>query len=434
MIDPNLVASQPDLVRASLRRRHASEAVMATVEELVAVISRRRAAQTQRDEQLAVRNRVSPQVGALMKAGRADEAEALKAQVRTAAETAASLEALVTELQAVEADLILGLPNQVHEDTPEGADESGNVVVRTWGAERRLMSGRTHDDLAVALGMYDPERAAKLSGSRFAVLSGGLARMERALVSLFCDLAESHGYREVLVPYMVNTDSMRGTGQLPKFEADLFKLTVELSGQAAYLIPTAEVPVTNLHRDEILEESQLPIRYFCFTPCFRSEAGSAGRDTRGLIRQHQFHKVELVWITTPEAGVATLDVLTGHAQAVLEQLGLPYQTVARCAGDVGNGGAKGFDLEVWLPGQSAYREISSCSLFTDYQARRLRMRFRREGEKKTTFCHTLNGSGLAVGRTLVAIVENYQQPDGSVVVPEALRPYMGGLQLLLPGA
>jgi seryl-tRNA synthetase len=209
---------------------------------------------------------------------------------------------------------------------------------------------------------------------------------------------------------------------------------VELSGQAAYLIPTAEVPVTNLHRDEILEESQLPIRYFCFTPCFRSEAGSAGRDTRGLIRQHQFHKVELVWITTPETGVATLDVLTGHAQAVLERLGLPYQTVARCAGDVGNGGAKGFDLEVWLPGQSAYREISSCSLFTDYQARRLRMRFKREGEKKTTFCHTLNGSGLAVGRTLVAIVENYQQPDGSVVVPEALRPYMGGLERLVPGA
>jgi seryl-tRNA synthetase len=434
MIDPNLVASQPDLVRASLRRRHASETVMATVEELVAVIARRRAAQTQRDEQLAVRNRVSPQVGALMKAGRADEAEALKAQVRIAAETAASLEALVTELQTVEADLILGLPNQVHEDTPEGADESGNVVVRTWGAERRLMSGRTHDDLAVALGMYDPERAAKLSGSRFAVLSGGLARMERALVSLFCDLAEAHGYREVQVPYMVNADSMRGTGQLPKFEEDLFKLTVELSGQAAYLIPTAEVPVTNLHRDEILEESQLPIRYFCFTPCFRSEAGSAGRDTRGLIRQHQFHKVELVWITTPETGVATLDVLTGHAQAVLERLGLPYQTVARCAGDVGNGGAKGFDLEVWLPGQSAYREISSCSLFTDYQARRLRMRFKREGEKKTTFCHTLNGSGLAVGRTLVAIVENYQQPDGSVVVPEALRPYMGGLERLVPGA
>lgn len=433
MIDPNLVATQPDAVRESLRRRHASEAMMATVEELVSLIARRRQAQTQRDEQLAVRNRVSPQVGALMKAGRAEEAEALKAQVRSASEMAAQLETLVAELQAAEGELLLGLPNQVHADTPEGADEHGNVVVRTWGAERRQLTGRTHDDLAMALGMYDPERAAKLSGSRFAVLSGGLARMERALVSLFCDMALEHGYREVQVPYMVNADSMRGTGQLPKFEEDLFKLTVELSGQAAYLIPTAEVPVTNLHRDEILDEAQLPVRYFSFTPCFRSEAGSAGRDTRGLIRQHQFHKVELVWITAPEAGVAALDVLTGHAQAVLERLGLPYQTVARCAGDVGNGGAKGFDLEVWLPGQSAYREISSCSLFTDYQARRLRMRFKREGEKKTTFCHTLNGSGLAVGRTLVAIVENYQQPDGSVIVPEALRPYMGGLERLVVG-
>jgi seryl-tRNA synthetase len=433
MIDPNLVANHPDAVRESLRRRHAGASTLATVEELVSLIARRRAAQTQRDEQLAVRNRVSPQVGALMKAGRKEEAEALKAEVRAASERATALEAQVAELQAREGELILGLPNQVHPDTPDGADEHGNVVVRTWGADRRLLSGRTHDDLAVALGMYDPERAARLSGSRFAVLSGPLARMERALVSLFCDMAEAHGYREVLVPYMVNADSMRGTGQLPKFEEDLFKLTVELSGQAAYLIPTAEVPVTNLHRDEILDETQLPIRYFAFTPCFRSEAGSAGRDTRGLIRQHQFHKVELVWITRPEEGVAALDTLTRHAEAVLERLGLSYQTVARCAGDVGNGGAKGFDLEVWLPGQSAYREISSCSLFTDYQARRLMLRFKREGEKKTTLCHTLNGSGLAVGRTLVAIVENYQEPDGSVVVPEALRPYMGGLERLVAG-
>jgi seryl-tRNA synthetase len=433
MIDPNLVATQPDAVRESLRRRHASAATLEGVEELVDLIARRRLAQTQRDEQLSVRNRVSPQVGALMKAGKREEAEVLKGDVRAASELAARLEEQVVLLQAQEAELLLGLPNQVHPDTPDGADEHANVVVRTWGEAERLLAGRTHDDLATALGMYDPERAAKLSGSRFAVLSGPLARMERALVSLFCDMADAHGYREVQVPYMVNADSMRGTGQLPKFEEDLFKLTVELSGQPAYLIPTAEVPVTNLHRDEILEESALPIRYFSFTPCFRSEAGSAGRDTRGLIRQHQFHKVELVWITAPEAGVAALDVLTGHAQAVLERLGLPYQTVARCAGDVGNGGAKGFDLEVWLPGQSAYREISSCSLFTDYQARRLKLRFKREGEKKTTFCHTLNGSGLAVGRTLVAILENYQEPDGSVRVPEALRAYMGGLEVLVAG-
>ncbi|GDX83767.1 serine--tRNA ligase [Deltaproteobacteria bacterium] len=430
MIDPNLVAQNPDAVRHSLRRRHASPETLAGVEELVAIIARRRAAQTERDEKLAIRNRLSPQIGGLMKAGKAGEAEALKVEVRAASDRAAELDVEMVALQADEARLIRYLPNQVHEDTPEGKDEHGNVVVRAWGAETRQMSGRTHDDLAVALGMYDPERAAKLSGSRFYVLSGALAKMERALISLFCDMAEAHGYREVLVPYMVTAESMYGTGQLPKFEEDLFKLTVELSGQAAYLIPTAEVPVTNLHRDEIVDEAALPIRYFAFTPCFRSEAGSAGRDTRGLIRQHQFHKVELVWITKPEEGVTALEALTGHAQAVLERLGLPYQTVARCAGDVGNGGAKGYDLEVWLPGQQAYREISSCTLFTDYQARRLKLRFKREGEKKTTLCHTLNGSGLAAGRTLVAIIENYQQADGSIVVPEALRPYMGGLDCI----
>lgn len=427
MIDPNLVATNPDAVRDSLRRRAAGDATLQSVEALVAVIARRRAAQTERDEKLALRNKLSPQIGGLMKAGKGDEAEALKAEVRVASDRAAELEKLVLELQVEEARLILYLPNQVHPDTPDGADETGNVVVRTWGAERRRMTGRTHDDLAVALGMYDPERAAKLSGSRFYVLSGALAKMERALVSLFCDIAEEHGYREVLVPYMVTAECMAGTGQLPKFEEDLFKLTVELSGQPAYLVPTAEVPVTNLHRDEIFDEAQLPVRYFAFTPCFRSEAGSAGRDTRGLIRQHQFHKVELVWIVRPEDGAATLETLTGHAQAVLERLGLPYQTVARCAGDVGNGGAKGYDLEVWLPGQAAYREISSCTWFTDYQARRLKMRFKRGGDKKTTLCHTLNGSGLAVGRTLVAILENYQRDDGTIVVPEALRPYMGGM-------
>ncbi len=427
MIDPNLVATNPDAVRESLRRRAAPEGVLASVEALVGVIARRRSAQTERDEKLALRNRLSPQIGGLLKQGRADEVEALKAEVRAAGDRAAELEKWVAELQAEEARLILYLPNQVHPDTPDGVDEHGNVVVRTWGADGRRMAGRTHDELAQALGMYDPDRAAKLSGSRFYVLSGALAKMERALVSLFCDMAEAHGYREVLVPYMVTAECMAGTGQLPKFEEDLFKLTVELSGQPAYLVPTAEVPVTNLHRDEILDEAQLPIRYFAFTPCFRSEAGSAGRDTRGLIRQHQFHKVELVWFTRPEDGAAALETLTAHAQAVLERLGLPYQTVARCAGDVGNGGAKGYDLEVWLPGQAAYREISSCTWFTDYQARRLKTRFKREGDKKTTLCHTLNGSSLAVGRTLVAILENYQQDDGSVVVPEALRPYMGGL-------
>ncbi len=427
MIDPNLVATQPDLVRASLRRRGATDATLGNVEALVSVIARRRAAQTERDERLAIRNRLSPEIGGLMKAGRREEAEGLKVQVRTASDRAAELDALIEGLQAEESTLILYLPNQVHADTPDGDDEHGNVVVRTWGADSRQMTGRTHDDLAEALGLYDPGRAAKLSGSRFYVLRGALAKMERALASFFCDMAEGHGYTEVLVPYMVTAECMVGTGQLPKFEEDLFKLTVELAGQPAYLVPTAEVPVTNLHRDEVLEDEVLPIRYFAFTPCFRSEAGSAGRDTRGLIRQHQFHKVELVWITRPEEGAAALESLTHHAEAVLERLGLPYQTVARCAGDVGNGGAKGYDLEVWLPGQSAYREISSCTWFTDYQSRRLKLRFKRDGDKKTTLCHTLNGSGLAVGRTLVAVIENYQQADGSILVPEALVPYMGGV-------
>lgn len=425
MIDPNLVATDPDAVRNSLRRRNASAETLESVEQLVSLIARRRKAQTERDENLSVRNRQSVEIGKALRQGFTKDADELKEVVRVASARAAELEQEVIALQAQEAALILYLPNQVHADTPDGENEHGNVVVRTWGTPRA--GGKPHEEVALALGMYDPGRAAKLSGSRFYVLSGALAKMERALVSLFCDMAEEHGYREVLVPYLVTAECMKGTGQLPKFEEDLFRVTAELNGQAAYLIPTAEVPVTNLHRDEILEDSQLPIRYFSFTPCFRSEAGSAGRDTKGLVRVHQFQKVELVRIERPEDGVAALETLTGHAQAVLEKLGLPYQTVARCAGDVGNGGAKGYDLEVWLPGQNAYREISSCTLFTDYQSRRLQLRFKREGEKKTTLCHTLNGSSLAVGRTLVAILENYQQEDGSVVVPEALRPYMGGL-------
>jgi seryl-tRNA synthetase len=440
MIDPNLVATNPDAVRASLRRRHATEETLGSVDRLVECIAQRRRNQTERDENLGTRNKISAEIGKLMRerptepnevATHAAAVAALKQQVERATLRAAECDAEVSRLQADEAALILYLPNQVHPETPDGADEHGNVVVRQWGTPKA--GGKPHEEVAAALGMYDPERAAKLSGSRFYVLSGAVAKMERALVSLFCDMAEANGYREVMVPYLVTAECMHGTGQLPKFEEDLFKVTAALAGQDAYLIPTAEVPVTNLHRDEIVDETALPIRYFSYTACFRSEAGSAGRDTKGIIRVHQFQKVELVWITRPEEGLAALETLTGHAQSVLERLQLPYQTVARCAGDVGNGGAKGYDLEVWLPGQAAYREISSCSLFTDYQSRRLKLRYKREGEKKTTLCHTLNGSGLAIGRTLVAILENYQQPDGSVIVPEALRPYMGGLERIVAG-
>jgi seryl-tRNA synthetase len=286
MIDPNLIANNPDAVRASLRRRGANESALASIETLVELIADRRAAQTERDAQLAIRNRLSPEIGKAMKEGRTDDVARLKAEVRAASDRAAELELEVQRCSDEEAERILHLPNQVHVDTPDGADEHGNVVVRQWGTPRE--GGRTHDDIAVSLGMYDPERAVKVAGSRFYVLTGALAKMERALAALFCDMAEEHGYKEVLVPYIVNAESMRGTGQLPKFEDDLFKLTAEVGGQSAYLVPTAEVPVTNLHRDEILEEAQLPIRYFACTPCFRSEAGAAGRDTRGLIRVHQF--------------------------------------------------------------------------------------------------------------------------------------------------
>jgi seryl-tRNA synthetase len=432
MLDPNLFATNPDLVRASLARRHAGPDTLALVDRLVALVARRRALSTEGDRCRATRNELSPKIGAAMKAGQKDEADAMKAEVRAATERAAQLDAELVGIEAEELDLLLGLPNLVDPATPDGAGDAQNPVLRQWGTPRP--EGRLHDDLAVALGMYDPERAAKIAGSRFYVLSGALAQLERALVQFFLDMHVSeHGYREVMVPYLVRRSALVGTNQLPKFEADLFKLTTQLAGEDAFLIPTAEVPVTNLHQDEILEDAALPIRYCAFTPCFRSEAGAAGRDTRGLIRVHQFHKVEVVHIVRPEESAAALETITAHAEACLQRLGLPYQVVARCAGDVGFGGARGYDLEVWLPGQQAYREISSCTNFHDFQARRLRLRFKREGEKKTTFLHTLNGSALAVGRTLVAILENYQEPDGSVIVPEALRPYMRGLDRIHSG-
>jgi seryl-tRNA synthetase len=426
MLDPNVFAQNPDAVRASLTRRHAGPEAFEAVDRLVGLVARRRALSTEGDRCRAVRNELSPKIGAAMKAGQREEADRMKADVRAASDRATELDAELVGIEAEELELLLGLPNLVDPATPDGAGDAQNPVIRKWGTPGP--AGRAHDDLAVALGMYDPERAAKISGSRFYVLSGALAAMERALIQFFLDVhVAEHGYREVLVPYIVRRSALVGTTQLPKFEGDLFKVTTQLAGEDAFLIPTAEVPVTNLHQDEILEESALPVKYCAFTPCFRSEAGAAGRDTRGLIRVHQFHKVEVVHIVRPEDSPAALEAITGHAEACLQRLGLPYQVVARCAGDVGFGGARGYDLEVWLPGQQAYREISSCTNFHDFQARRLKLRFKREGDKKTTFLHTLNGSALAVGRTLVAILENYQQADGSILVPEALRPYMRGL-------
>lgn len=335
-----------------------------------------------------------------------------------------------TSLRAIEErlnDLALRIPNLPHTSVPAGNSAEQNVTLRQWGAPPVLsFAAKSHWDIGETLGILDFDRATKIAGARFAVLTGAGARLERALINFMLDLHTSeHGYREVIPPLMVNRSAMTGTGQLPKFEEDLFRLRDE----DFFLIPTAEVPLTNLHRDEILSESALPIRYTAFTPCFRREAGSYGKDTRGLIRLHQFNKVELVAFTTPDRSYEELERLTSHAETVLQKLGLHYRVMTLCTGDMGFSAAKTYDIEVWLPSQNHYREISSCSNFEAFQARRAGIRFKGSGGKKdskTDFVHTLNGSGLAIGRTLVAVLENYQQPDGSVIVPDALRPYMGG--------
>lgn len=334
------------------------------------------------------------------------------------------------ELRQVEADLegqLLYVPNLPSDDTPLGAGEQDNVVVRTWGEKPTFsFEPKEHDVLGEALGIFDFERAAKLSGSRFSVLRGMAAKLERALAAFMLDLHGAKGYEEVLPPYLVNRAAMTGTGQLPKFEEDAFKTAEEDEADEKFLIPTAEVPVTNLYREEILEEGALPKKLTAWTPCFRREAGSYGRDTRGLIRQHQFHKVELVQFVEPEASAQALGELTSHAEEVLQRLGLHYRVVQLCTGDLGFAAQKTYDLEVWLPGQGAYREISSCSNFGDFQARRAQIRYRPGQGERPRYVHTLNGSGLAIGRTLVAILEQYQREDGSVAIPQALQPYLAG--------
>jgi seryl-tRNA synthetase len=364
----------------------------------------------------------------IAEAGRAGgDVSALKARMAEIKARTKDLEPLVKAKEEACEAFLLAIPNLLHESVPRGAGSEGNVEVRRWGTPRALdFPARDHVDVGEALGILDFARAAKLSGARFYVLRGAGAALERALVSFMLDVhVREHGYTEVLTPYLVGPDAMTGTGQLPKFESDLFRI----AGRDLYLIPTAEVPVTNLHREETLAEADLPVRYVAFSPCFRSEAGSYGKDTRGLIRLHQFHKVELVRFEHPARSAEALEELTVHAATILERLGLPYRVVALCSGDLGFSAAKTYDLEVWLPGQNTYREISSCSNFSDFQARRARIRFK---GKEGGYLHTLNGSGLAVGRTLVAILENYQEADGTVTVPEALRPYLGGLQRIEP--
>lgn len=394
------------------------------VADLLRLDKELRAAQTAGQDALSRRNAASKLIGAAMARKDMAEADRLKAEVETLKGDIAAAEEVEASVGKELRDLLAGLKNLAADDVPDGEDEAGNVEVSRWGTPREGGPAKDHADLGEALGLLDFEAAAKMSGSRFAVLKGQLARLERAVAQFMIDVqTDQHGYLEVASPYMVKADAMFGTGQLPKFEEDLFR-----AGEH-YLIPTAEVSLTNLVREQILPEAEIaqPIRMTALTPCFRAEAGSAGRDTRGLIRQHQFTKVELVSITRPEDSDAEHERMVGCAEAILQALELPYRKMLLCKGDMGFSARKTYDLEVWLPSQGTYREISSCSNCGDFQARRMDARFKRDGEKKTEFVHTLNGSGLAVGRTLVAIMENYQQDDGSIRVPAALVPYMGGL-------
>lgn len=422
MLDINFVRANLELVRKKLDERGFPAEAIARFGELD---ERRRRLISIRDELNATRNRESQEIGQLMKSGQGGQAESRRLAVR---EIGDKIAAIGDELGYVEEDLsglMTSLPNLQHDSVPVGADESANQEIKRWGAPPEFsFEPLDHVDLATSLGILDLERAAKVSGSRFAILTGSGARLERALINFCLDLqTKRHGYTEVVPPFIVNADSLFGTGQLPKFEDDLFKLTDERN---LYLIPTAEVPLTNIHAGEILDVEQMPIKMTAYTPCFRSEAGSYGKDTRGLIRQHQFDKVELVIITGPEDSYKELEKLTSDAEAVLEALGLAYRRVALSTGDIGFSAAKTYDIEVWLPSQNTYREISSCSNCEAFQARRAQIRFRREPKAKPEYAHTLNGSGLAIGRTWLALIENYQQPDGTVIIPEALRPFMDG--------
>ena len=424
MLDAKLLRTDPDAVARNLARRgHVLD-----VDRFRALEERRKASQVAADEVRAARNAHAKKVG--MAKGRGEDITSLLAEGEALASRLAGLDQEQAAVQAEFDEIVLGLPNLLHESVPEGRDETANVEVRRWGTPRVFdFEPRDHVAVGEQLALMDFAAAGRISGARFVVLKGGLARLHRALIQYMLDLHTSqHGYTEVYAPYLVARQALVGTGQLPKFEADLFR--VASGEQEFFLIPTAEVPVTNLSRETILEAAALPRKYAAHTPCFRSEAGSYGKDTRGMIRQHQFEKVELVQIVRPEDSYAALEELTGHAETVLQGLGLPYRVVSLCAGDVGFGSAKTYDLEVWLPGQQKYREISSCSNCEAFQARRMQARWRNPATGKPEPVHTLNGSGVAVGRALVAVLENYQEADGSVAVPEVLKPYMGGAELI----
>jgi seryl-tRNA synthetase len=421
MLDLNFVRNNLPLVEEKLRQRGMDPGEI--LKDFGQVDAQRRQAITSAETLKAHRNRVSEEIAKLKRSGQ--DASALMAETKDMREQVQELEKAAEEYETRMQEVLVGIPNVPHESVPVGKSAEDNVEVRRWGTPPKFeFTPKPHWELGEQLGILDLERAAKLTGARFAVYWDMGARLERALASFMLDLhTREHGYTEVLPPYMVNTASMYGTGQLPKFAADLFR--VPHGDKELWLIPTAEVPVTNLYRDEVLDASRLPVKLTAYTPCFRSEAGSYGKDVRGIIRQHQFQKVELVKFSRPEDSYQQLEELTHDAEEVLQKLGLHYRVVALCTSDMGPSSAKTYDIEVWLPGQQLFREISSCSNFESYQARRANIRYRPEGKSKTDFIHTLNGSGLAIGRTWVAIVENYQQADGTVLIPEALRPYMG---------
>jgi len=443
MFDLGFVRANLELVEEKLRARGADPAAL--LGDFRALDQKRRQAITAAEQAKARRNELSQQVGALKKAGKNDEAVAVMDETRKLKDQLDELDRTAAELDEALRLSLARVPNLTRDEVPKGTSEADNVVVKTWGEPKKYdFEPKPHWEVGEGLGILDLERATKLSGARFAVYMGAGARLERALIGFMLDThTQKHGYTEVLPPFMVNSKSLFGTGQLPKFADDLFRCSDADAEAAArgefkdndhWLIPTAEVPVTNLYRDEILDEARLPICLTAYTPCFRAEAGAAGKDTRGIIRQHQFQKVELVKFARPEESDAEHEKLTRNAEEILEALELPYRRMLLCTGDTGFSAAKTFDLEVWLPGQGLYREISSCSNFEAFQARRANIRYRPgagaqgRAKQKVDFVHTLNGSGLAVGRTWVAIVENYQHADGSVMVPKALRPYMGGLE------
>ncbi|MGI9234334.1 MAG: serine--tRNA ligase [Woeseiaceae bacterium] len=420
MIDPKLLRQSASEVAENLGRR----GFTFDTEHYLALEERRKALQVETESLRSERNRSAKRIGAAKAQG--DDIEPLLAAVKDLGDKLEANEAALHDVLQELSDVELGLPNLLADDVPDGFSESDNAEVRRWGEPADLsFDPKDHIELGEQIGLLDFESASRISGARFTVMRGSLARLQRALIQFMLDThTTEHGYEEAYVPYLVQAQALIGTGQLPKFEEDLFQTRTETP---FYLIPTAEVPVTNLARDSILEADQFPVRFVAHTPCFRSEAGSYGQDTRGMIRQHQFEKVELVQFATPERSSEALEELTGHAETILQRLELPYRVVTLCAGDIGFGATKTYDIEVWLPGQKKYREISSCSNYNDYQARRMQARWRNPDSGKPELIHTLNGSGVAAGRALIAVMENYQNDDGSIRIPAVLRPYMGDL-------